>query len=294
MPTPESVYLEEYVLKFDGGSANTHEIDLELLADSLKAFNKLAIKTNKAINNKEIDIKIKAKAGLREGSVEISLIIGYIANIAPFVPQAINSVKSTITMIKDVIELKKFLMGKPPKAISPVQGGVSITNQNSNVTIVNGNVYSLNARSGISVALDELFNPLDNGIGKMSLIPTNPEIQPTTVEMIERPFLRVKPLENKRSEHENKTLEVLTTNLDGKADKWRFHDQDADCDYSAHINDVVFLRNVNSGLYNFQRGDVLTVNMTEVKKDSGKRKTIDRFIQNVISHTRPETPVEGE
>lgn len=271
---------EEFILSFDGAPVQNHEMDLEVLANSLSSFKKLATRTNTFVNGKDAIITVKAKGGFRQGSFEVAIILEQLGAIMPLIPQI-------IPYIQGLIQLRKFLKGAPPENTERTDRGIKVENTNGQTIIINAPIYAMHGNVSIGSDMGKFLKPLEEGIEKVSLRQVGLEEQTVDVDREHKDLFLPQPVEPVQHTYENKKLEVLTLNFDGKPDKWRFYDPENDFDFTAHINDAVFLRAVVDGIYNFQSGDLLTVRMQEIKKIINLRKRTDRIITDVLEYERP-------
>lgn len=270
---------EEITIKLDGGTAENHEVDAAILGSSLLAFSNLVQHTNSFINGKDSLIVTKVKGGFKEGSFEFVILLKYFGAIVPLVPQVVQS-------LREIIEFKKFLAGTPPKHIEKNSEGVIVENNQGNTIVVHNNIYAMNNSASINVDMGKFFKPLEEGITSISLQDDEVKQQAIVQSDQKQLFLpsNESPVEQEVSQRQ---LEILTPNMDGKSNGWRFYDLENDVEFTASMDDNQFLQDVRDKKYNFQSGDVVTVTLAETRKMVNQRKRTERVVTGVMNYQRP-------
>lgn len=273
---------EEFVLKFEGPGIRNHEMEISTLVNSLLAFKTAVECSNTSLNGKNSFVSVKIQGGFQAGSLLTKIIADYVAPVAPLLPQAINA-------LKGVIELKKFLGGESPvKTEQKGDGKVEVHNTQGNVNVFNTSVVIMNNSGPVNNALGRLFKPLEEGANEISLMTGIDDPSPTKITSEEK-HLVIPPVDEQEDVSSYiSDLEVLTSNIDGKASGWRFYDTENDIEFSASVSDENFLSDVKNKKYNFQRGDQIKATVNSVKKMVSQRKRTERFITDITTHIRPE------
>lgn len=271
---------EEFILKFEGPGIRNHEMEISTLVNSLLAFKTAVECSNTSLNGKSSFVAVKVQGGFQAGSFFTKIIADYIAPVAPLFPQAINA-------LKGVIELKKFLGGSPAAKTEPKGGGtVEVQNTQGNVQIFNNSVVIMNNSAPINTALGKLFKPLEEGVNEVSLMADLEDTTPAKITTEEK-HLVIPPVDEQEDISSYVSdLEVLTSNVDGKASGWRFYDTENDIEFSASISDEAFLSDVKNKKYNFQRGDQVKATVNSIKKMVSQRKRTERYVTD-ITYNRP-------
>jgi hypothetical protein len=127
-------------IKFGG---DLHEIDLDILIESLVSYSCVAQETSAYLSQGEkVDIKIKAT---KQGSFAVELILKVAKNTASlFSAENISLASEIVAIIGGLYGLKKWIAkyGKP-EIIRPTDDeNINISNKNGNITI-NKNVYNI-------------------------------------------------------------------------------------------------------------------------------------------------------
>lgn len=129
---------KDFKIVFDSTS---HDIDIETLIGNLMHTSNLIQEVNRYLQtDKKIEVKIKA---LEKGSFEVHIeLIEKLIN-SLFSSNSVSYTANIIGIVGGLYGLVSFLKGKKPKAIEPENDKIKITNNNGNVTYVEGNVYHI-------------------------------------------------------------------------------------------------------------------------------------------------------
>ena len=276
---------EVFTLSYDGPAVRDHEMDVEVLANSLLSFKSLMEHTSAALNGRNTAVVVKAKAGFQEGSLEVQMVVEYIGMVLPVLPQAVQT-------IRELIGLKYFLKGQPPRQVEKTgNGNMNITNSEGSTQIFHGPVYNISGNANINSDLGRAMHPLNCGVDHIKMIVpgeqgTAPQV---TIATEDKKDLLIPPAEDLIEESTTRCeLEILTPNTDGSPKDWRFYDQENDVTFRASITDSEFLNDVSAGRYSFRSGDSVTVEMI-TRKTVRQRKRTERSIIKVLSYTRPDS-----
>lgn len=271
---------EEMMVKIEGGVADHHEVDAETLGNSLLGIKQLAERTNTTINGKDCLISVKIKGGFVEGSFEYKLVLDFFGSILPVVPQVVET-------IKQVIQLKSFLAGESPVKIEREPGSQvsSIENNNGNIAVFQNTTIMIADTSTATRALKRFFSPFESGANRVEVSGGQDLKSIASVDEEEKNFFLNPPSDVYDVIDKEKVLEVLTAQMDGKADGWRFFDVEDETIFSAGVADQAFLSAVNAGKYGFLRGRhaSATIRITRQKIDARMRTT--RTIISVVPLT---------
>jgi hypothetical protein len=276
---------EKLQIKLEGGPADTHEIDAAVLGEALLAISGLAQRTNSFLRGRDALVTAKVEAGFQGSSFLINLLIDYFGPMATHlqhIPQVVEAIKS-------LINLKIFLKGKPPQRVEPAQdGGVMIQNSQGDNSVVNQYIYNMNINGPINNELAKVCKVFEAGITRASLSGGDRPDAPTVIEANQKNSI-IPPGDSFSEEAiATRQLEVVTPNLDGSPGRWRFYDPENDVTFTADVSDGIFLSDVRDKKYDFRSGDLLTVNMKEIKKMVSQRKRTARDVVEVLSFERPE------
>ena len=274
MPEEHRSWREEMTINIDGGMARQHEIDAETLGNSLLGLKQLAERTNSTINGSKCKVSVKVKGGFVEGSFEYKVALDFFGAIVPAIPHVVES-------IKQVIQFKQFLGGSSPNKVEREPGGQTsrVENNSGNVAIFQNSTIVIAETAAATKALKRFFTPLDSGADSVTLSGgQEPEAVTTVTDEDKETFLNP-PSDVYNIDDRERILEVLTAQMDGKADGWRFFDVDEEVEFSAGIADHNFLSAVNGGAYGFLRHKHAAATVRTVKqKVDGRMKTTRTII----------------
>lgn len=277
-----STWREELAVNIEGGEADKHEIDAEVLGNSLLSFSKLATKTSYFIYGRDCNVSVKVKGGFQKGSFEYQLIFDFFGGILPVAPQVVKS-------FFQLLELRKFLGGKKAKLTERIGNDINVTNSNGDTKIFAPIIVNMNNNAPISIALNGAYHPLDEGASKMTLrgaisFPsdtTAPLEQTSSISSSEKSLVLTTDSGIISQEEIQRDLEVLTPHMDGKATNWRFYDPEDDIEYSANIEDLEFLESVREGRQSFLHGLKVDATVRITKKIVNERKRTERVVTNI-------------
>lgn len=275
-----STWREELVVDIKGGEADRHEMSTEVLATSLLGFQKFAECVSKKVNGKSCKLNIKVKAGFFEGSFEYKIVLDFFGAVLPLVPQVVQT-------IREVMELRRFLNGERPANIERGDGQTSIVKNNSgNVLVVQNSTINLESNSSTSRAMKNFLNPLENGANNIKI--SSQEMDDLVItDEDKNAFLNISSDENSTQQIET-FLEVLTAQMDGKPDGWRFYDVHDNFEFSAVVKDFDFLHSVNNGTYGFLRGRHVKATVVIERTIHNARKSTKRSIISIRPLSREE------
>lgn len=284
MPKIQPGWREEIAVTLEGGTADQHELDAEVLGKSLLSMSKLAVRASTFVYGKECKVSVKVKGGFREGSFDYKLIFDFFGAVLPVVPQLTSS-------IIQLIELKKFLGGEKAVSTNPQGQNIMITNTNGETRAFAPNIVVMNNSAPVTVAVNGAYGPLEEGTHSITLrgpvsFPAggHPAIEEsTTVDLEKKDVVLARTPGVLSQEDSHRVLEVLTPHMDGKAESWRFYDLEDETEFSARVEDSTFLDEVRDGRQKFRRGSRVSAMVHVVKKVINERKRTERTIMSMTS-----------
>lgn len=112
-----------------------HSIDASVLAESLRGLDQLAQRANSIVNRRDVVLSVKILGGFHEGSFDYKAILDFFGGVLPVALQLVET-------IKQVIEYRVFLRGKPPASQESdlESGGIRVTNGDGEVNIYKNSV----------------------------------------------------------------------------------------------------------------------------------------------------------
>ena len=271
---------EELTLSFDGPALQNHEMDVATLASSLVSFKELTEHVSRQVNGRKFEVAVKVKGGFRQGSFIVTLLVDSMGAILPQAPGILSSVVNLINIFK-------FLRGQPYKVITKTPSHTAIRNCMGHEAYFNNSTVIMADRVEIKKIVANFARPINGGINKIALTPTDLEIEGTRIAAEDRESFLLPEDDAVEVEETTCDLEVLSPNLDGKSSNWRFYAPEDDVEFSATMIDEEFLSDVRDSKYSFQRGVMLNVALTTTKKKVNQRKRTERTITSVLDYTRP-------
>ena len=280
--SPQPAWREELVVDIKGGGADKHEIDADVVGNSLLSVSKLAAKTSYFVYGRDCNVSVKVKGGFRKGSFDYKVVFDFFGGLTPVAPQLVKA-------LFQLLDLRKFLGGKKPKSTEKMGNDISVTNENGETKIFAPVIINMNNSAPISISLNGMYKPLDEGATNMTLrgATTFPSDATAAIEeefsIVSQEKSLVLTTESGilSQDEQQKTLEVLTPHTDGKATSWRFYDLEDDTEYLANIEDPEFLESVRERRQSFFHGTKITATVRVTKKLVNERKRTERIITNV-------------
>lgn len=234
---------------------------------------KLAEKTRASIY-RDAKISIKIKGGFKEGSFDYSIVFDMFAAVAPVAPQLVKT-------IKEVIEFRKFLNGGEPVKTEPEANNSSRVENNSGATmVVQNSTIIINNSPLTTKALQKFFSPLGSGINAFEV--SDSEEKNVTVGSQEKNLFLDTTSKEVDSNDSERILEILTAQMDGKPNGWRFYDVEEEIEFSAGVADSSFLMAVNSGKYGILRGSHVSATVRTNRMIVDGRRRTERTIISLI------------
>lgn len=280
--SPEPYWREELVVDIEGGEADRHELDAEVLGNSLLSLSKLAAKTSYFVYGKNCNVSVKIQGGFREGSFDFKVIFDFFGGFAPVAPQLVKA-------LFQLLELRKFLGGKKPRSTEKMGNDISVINENGETHIFAPVIINMNNNASISTALNGMYQPLDGGATRMTVrgkidYPSDgtPPIEAeSSIDSTQKALVLTMESGIISQEEQQRNLEVLTPHTDGKATSWRFYDTEDDTEYLANIEDSEFLESVREGRQSFLHGTKIAATVRVTKRLVNERKRTERIVTNI-------------
>ena len=170
------------LLKFDGEKLQEGVIDIYDLSSTIVALgNTIGSLSNLSGYTKEQKLKIDVSA-LKPGSFEVEIIVNFEAiKGAAFVagslllnPAAVDAAKNVLTILKDLIALKKFLKGEKPVDVKINAVGlkpqVTVINIKGDNMVINMPVYNAAQDKYVNKNIHDIYKPLTKEDGNVDSI----------------------------------------------------------------------------------------------------------------------------
>lgn len=170
------------LLKFDGAKLQEGVIDIYDLSSTIVALgNTIGSISNLSGYTKDQRLKIDVSA-LKPGSFEVEILVNFEAiKGAAFVagtlllnPTAIDAAKNVLTILKDLIALKKFLKGEKPADVKINAVGlkpqVTVINIKGDNMVINMPVYNAAQDKYINKNIHDIYKPLTKEDGNVDSI----------------------------------------------------------------------------------------------------------------------------
>ncbi|MCX5803837.1 MAG: hypothetical protein NTU69_09970 [Proteobacteria bacterium] len=283
---------DQLSLEYHGVSVETGRMNSYDVASYILAFSDFMGIASRTAYGEKITLRTEIQ-GFKQDSFDIVFAL-QIAGVAYTIlmPTTPFSIKDFIGLIKDSIQAWLHLNGSPPKAVTPVpdkQNIFQIENQNGQLNYFTADVINIITDSKAGKSVEQFIKkPLESGL---SFIRINSKSLDEVVNIKEKDapcFIPVN-IEKPLLESEMKMSLLIESPTFKEGNKWKFFD--GQNSFYADILDENFLKNVDSGIERFGKGDSLIaiVRFTQ-SSDVGSLK-MERIIVNVLGHevaTQPE------
>ena len=244
MPSENVSWREEISINIEGGTADEHEIHVDVLMESLTGLQQLVNRTSTYLYGRDTNVSIKIKGGFIEGSFDYKAVLDFFGSLLP-------AAQGIADIIMKTIEYKKFTEGKNPAEKIPQGDGqnIMVTNNTGNTIVMPNSVLVIAESTQADSALNKLFSPLRNGAKKVEVGDANPQTPPAIVTKEEQD--KIFPAEDTAPTFTDKPciVEILTAQMDGRPTGWRFYDVEDETEFAAGVADGLFLADVNEGRY---------------------------------------------
>lgn len=283
MPKLEPAWSETLDVNIGFAQENRHAIEATVLAESLYGLDQLAQKANSSINRGKIELSVKINGGFQEGSFEYTAVLDFFGSILPVA-------QNIVEVIKQVIEYRRFLGGHPPALQEklPDDGGISVINHDGTVNVFQNCVVGIGDTYQATRAIQKLFSPLANGANKVEIAGGPLESAPAIATTEDRRALTEPDETQPEEEEQEQILEILTAQMDGKSDNWRFYSVEDDNEFTASVEDFEFLKSVRESRIAIIRNGHAYGTVKIVKQRINNRARTIRTVLKLIPFTPQE------
>lgn len=270
------------LLKYKGPSVDDGSMDVYAAAANMVAFSDYVVAATRHLyGNVEVRAEVKA---FQHGSFETDLIF-HVVGLGATILSTTPDVQSVLTVLKESVNLFKFLKGTPPQKVEH-------TDQSNNVTVTNvkGNVIIVQTES-LNLTMDEkagkaaaqfVGHALSNsGVDQVEIRSEGKEIAIACQD--EASFFRAIADETpilKQTVRMGLTIQEPSFK-DGSGHKWTMWDGEASLQYA--MEDETFLARIDNG-ESFRKGDVLICEVRLTQMHARSKLKIQRTIVKVHDH----------
>jgi hypothetical protein len=264
------------------GDISPEDIDVSELISILRAHQTLVRKSINFLYGGNSKTKIGI-TNVSPGSIDIGSVVQIIGSLQPafaMLPSISLGISSPIELIKNWLEILKFLGQKPPKSIQKSTTGQNVIVENAigDTMIVNGNVINTFIIGDIGRPANAFQAPLRAGATGLKLKSNGKVFAEYSKRDIEQ-FVPIQPESEILSHTIEIVISVISPVFEGEG-IWRF--KYGGTSISAKILDTDFLEKVYDGSESFRRGDSFRVLMNTQQKQVGAKiittHKIERFI----------------
>lgn len=268
----------DLILKIEGEKIEEEGIDVFVLIPALLSIGNVIKESNKLINKLDKNIIINIKP-LTKGSIDIELLL----KVYSVLKQLWNSSDAIIEVLQNLgliigsvpgiqtglIQLIKFLKGKPKNIEKTIENNYKFTNTDGDITVINGNVYNLYADPNIRKNMRGFTKILEqNNVKKIeSYIKNKPETKETISK--EHGIIMQDFSESSIEEFENISERIIflkpkRVSLEGEHGNWSFRYSEKDGEtITVNMKDEIFLKKVKLGEISLNNLDLYKVRLRE-------------------------------
>jgi hypothetical protein len=259
------------------------EIEANELIRVLSAFDHMVAKASRSFYGSDASTSFRF-THVQSASIDIQGFIEILAGLQPTFanfPVLSLGVSDIPELIKNWLDLLKFLKGKPPKRIQQLVdrgNAVQIENASGGATIVNGNIYNACIFNNVGLDASKLEIPATKGARELELLKGRAKIASYTADDLGQ-FRPIKPAEQPIESEIEAIVEVVSPVFEGEG-MWRF--RYGRMSLTAKLVDQDYRERVSSGSESFRRGDHLKVRLKTVQERVGAKVVTKHFITKVL------------
>lgn len=274
---------------FEGPAVKSGTIDARLLAESLLGYSEVFTRANTIVNGEASQAAVLVQSDFKPGSFVAGLELvqniteqaGHLitahkfysaralANLIGFLPKELAT-EFAKELVKDtVIGLFRWLRGKKPDEVKPIDNDKVEIRSGNEVETVNVNVFNLYGDSAIRGGLDKLTSPLREAEIDRIIVKQDGTEQ-TVFEKSESGYFEAEPLRLESDAEpmggEREAVLIVSKLSFKEGTNWTFFERGATV--VAKIEDAEFWEEVHKHAVTFGEGDLLKVRL--VLGGSGK------------------------
>ena len=271
-----------FSLRYSGAETNNHMINAGELARSLLGLSAVVdeIAQNSPESTAKVELLISAK--FREGSAIADLVLEVVPPVTPLIPtlvSALSSAKEFLSTITDITRLITIFKGEeiPKNSLKRKENSkVIIQYKNCTFNSTDGAI-NLYGNAQIRRSLLQTCSPVLNGKAKKIDFLDESGKKLGTLDTNSAKYLSAFPANNNptKTTHKNILVTIRKASLDD-AKGWAFAWDSTH--FTAVIQDLTFLQDVEDRRYQFAHGDRLRVDIEIItsSKTSGMKWTISK------------------
>lgn len=270
------------LLTYKGPSVDDGSMGVYAAAANMMAFSDYVVAAAKRLYG-DVEVKAEVRA-FQRGSFETDLFF-QVGGLAATVLTATPDVRGVLTVVKESVDLYKFLKGKTPEKVEHTDqsNNVSVTNVNGNVVVVQSESLNLvlDEKAGKAAAQfvgEALSKP---GVEQIQIKSEGHEV--AVAGQDDAQFFH--PITQEAALVEHTVQMGLTIQepsfKDGTGHKWTMWDGDASLQFV--MEDPAFIDRIDNG-QEFRKGDVLICDVRVVQTRTGSKLRIERTILKVHDH----------
>ena len=284
---------EEFSLTFTGEAIQGHSMDIISLAKTLEAFQKVADRADKVLNNRKPSIVIRVTSNIKEGSIVFDMFSEYIGRAFPIFQDIIYIIKSYIDIFikakENNIDIEEYINNENDK-----QGGdMSGNYMNFSGSSIKNSLLILGQDKGFKDDIKNFVGKIGKntecGIG----MNRNGKYDITYIKEEAKKYFLDETQQNEDDIEEieqNCVLEIVLSNIAGNGEGWEFKNPNTNTSFTAVVADADFLLSIFTKRINFQNGDCINAIVKTVKQNNKQR----HYITSVLDFIRPvEQPEVG-
>lgn len=267
------------VLRYSGPAVDDGSMDVYETAASMTAFSDYVVIAAKAAYGDSVDVKAEVRAFAR-GSFATDLLF-HLTGMAGSLLSATPDVKGALSIIKESLNMFRFLNGKEPKGVEYVDDhSIKVTNNNGQITTTHIETLNVTLDPKAGVAAETFIAKVLARPGIESLaITSDTVLVARALKSDSEVFHRIQ-IDTVES-MVNINLSLTVENANFSEGKWRFFD--GETSFRADIEDQVFLAKVDNG-EPFRKGDILECVVRLSQYKAGRVLRSERTIIQVLRH----------
>jgi len=271
------------LLSYKGPSVDDGTMSVYDVAKNMVAFSDYVVEAAHAIYGKDVEVTANVQA-FQHGSFVTDLVF-HVVGIGATIIAATPDVGGVVSVVKESLELFKFLKGEAPSKIEHHEDrSVHVTNNNGNVTQVNiASLHiTLNSEIGAKAAKVFVGDALSkSGVDQIAITSAGELVASATSS--EAGYFH--PIENETPVLEQTYQTGLTIQepsfKDGSGHKWTMWDGEVSLQFA--MEDPDFIARIDSG-ERFGKGDILICDVRVTQTKTASKLKSQRTIIKVHDH----------
>lgn len=275
------------IISFTGEAVDNGSMDLHELAFALNGLSGIITEANAELNKGMSETSIKIRA-FEKGSFEIISDISQntLSFLNTFNHPAITGTLTLVTLLGlsdkfGLIQLIKSLKGNNIDKVEQ-KGKDFLYYSGENTFEVSSNLHRLYTNTGVRNGFLRLTKPLESeGIDLIEIKKSKKEVL-SKISKEDLPYFQIQSKQEKLLEKQYEEYLNIVNISFKEGNKWRF--TNGELEFFAEIKDLSFIKNVQSDLIAFSKGDTFRALITKRQWNTEEGLKTDYVVEKILEH----------